>query len=266
MRNTRDMIREFSLAFGRPVNDTLQMNPSIEDRLLLASILFEEVVETIEKGLGVRIAVSNDHAYEKDFIKDGCQYSIPEVEVDGKSPFALFLPDGAPYDPVETADGLGDTNVVIHFIAHWLGMDLDKITAEINDSNMSKLGPDGTAIINGVTPGYRDKACLAENNIGEGWADDEEGFRADLPVGKILKGPNFRQPDIAGVIGLTQSVHIDESTIQPATQLDHCADHPDQTTENCEGGYGLAGGGVGVYYICNTCGGIFGKTNDGEDF
>lgn len=272
MRNTRDMIREFSLAFGRPIHDVLQMNLSVSDRLLLGKLLFEETLETIEKGLGLRLTVSNDHEYGPEFVENGVMYSVPVMDYpEGEAqavgaPFILTHVEGDFYDPVETADGLGDTNVVIHFIAHWLGMDLDAITAEINDSNMSKLAADGTAIINGVTPGYRDKACLAENNIGEGWADDEEGFRADLPIGKILKGPNFRQPDIAGVIGYAPAVHIDESTIQPSAQLDHCADHPDQTTENCEGGYGLAGGGVGVYYICNTCGGIFGKTDDGEDF
>lgn len=280
--NTRDMIGEFQRAFGRPIHDTMQKNPSVSDRLLLGSILLEEVIETITKGLGLVINTDNGIAADA----HGSLLSLGHRESDR-------------YDPIETADGLGDINVVIHFNAHWLGMNLDRITQEINDSNMSKLAADGTPIINGVTPGYRDKACLAENNIGEGWADDEEGFRSDLPIGKILKGPNFRKPDIAAVIGLCDRkscplegkphrhadsmeasmssgnsmtraapmvAHVDSSTVSDSAALDHCSEHPDQTTANCEGGYGLAGGGVGAYSICGKCGGIFGKTDDGDDF
>ena len=47
---------------------------------------------------------------------------------------------------------------------------------EIDDSNMSKLGLDGEPIIN------------------DGQKDPTK------PVGKILKGPNFRKPDIESVI------------------------------------------------------------------
>lgn len=248
--NTRDMIGEFNRAFGRPIHDTLVMNPSLEDRLLLASILLEEVVETIHKGLGVTIVHECNGGEYSQVIDD-------KAMENGQ----LVLKIGSTYDPIETFDGLGDTNVVIHFISHWLGGNLDLVTQEINDSNMSKLASDGTPIINGVTQGYR------EGGVGVGGSECSElGFRPDLPIGKILKGPNFRKPDIAGVLGLNYGVHIDESTIQPAAQLDHCSEHPDQTTANCTGGYGLAGGGVGMYYICNTCGGIFGKTDDGDDF
>lgn len=250
MRNTRDMIAEFNRAFGRPVHDVLQTSLSVSDRLLLGKILLEEVVETIEKGLGLRLTANID-ACEVDSLNNAFVGSA----------LTLDHYEGDFYDPIETADGLGDTNVVIHFIAHWLGMNLDKITEVINDSNMSKLDENGKPIINGVTPGYR-----AAGDGGDPNREAEPGFRADLPIGKILKGPHFYKPDIAAVIGYAPAVHIDESTIKPSAQLDHCADHPDQTTENCEGGYGLAGGGIGMYYVCGTCGNVFGKIDDGEDF
>lgn len=252
--NTRDMIREFSLAFGRPVHDDLTI-PSVSDRILLGKLLLEECVETITKGLGLTI-----HTRDVMNVSEG-NFDVVHLE-------------GRIFDDVETIDGLADVNVVIHFMAHWMGMNLDRATEIVHESNMSKLAEDGKPIINGETPGYRDAACLAELNIGEGFADDEEGFDASKPVGKILKGPNYwdAQPKLTQLImtaGANRDTrpraHISSSTIRPEALLDHCSEHPDQTTANCEGGYGLAGGGVGMYYICGTCGNPFGKTDDGDD-
>ena len=231
---TRELIRDFNIAFGRPVNDELTP-PSVSDRILLGKLILEECVETLTKGLGLTI-----HA------KD-----VMNIRPDN---FDVVHREGDLFDAVETIDGLADMNVVIHFMAHWMGMNLDAATEIVNESNMSKLGEDGRPIIN--------------DPAGD-WFDDSK------PIGKILKGPNYwdAQPKLrelimtAGVNRDTrQRAHIDESTIKPSAALDHCADHPDQTTENCEGGYGLAGGGVGMYYVCGTCGNIFGKTDDGEDF
>ena len=231
---TRELIRDFNIAFGRPVNDELTP-PSVSDRVLLGKLILEECVETLTKGLGLTI-----HA------KD-----VMNIRPDN---FDVVHREGDLFDAVEAIDGLADMNVVIHFMAHWMGMNLDRATEIVNESNMSKLGEDGKPIIN--------------DPAGD-WFDDSK------PIGKILKGPNYwdAQPKLrelimmAGVNRDTRPlVHIDESTIKPSAALDHCADHPDQTTENCEGGYGLAGGGVGMYYICGTCGNIFGKTDDGEDF
>lgn len=264
MQNTRDMIAEFQRAFGRPIHDVLQKNPSVSDRMLLGSILLEEVIETITLGLGLTINSANGIAADK-----------------GGSLLSVGHREGDFYDPIETADGLGDINVVIHFNAHWLGMNLDRITQEINDSNMSKLDEKGQPIINmckhfggdrmpdfgfGGEAIPEDTAQCMNRERTNDCDDSSHFFRPDLPKGKILKGPNFRKPDIAGVLGLSYGLHIDESDIKPSAQLDHCSEHPDQTTANCTGGYGLAGGGVGMYYICNTCGGIFGKTDDGDDF
>lgn len=74
-------------------------------------------------------------------------------------------------DIVEIADALGDLLYVVYGAALTYGIDLDAVVDEIHDSNMSKLGEDGKPI-------YRE---------------------GDM---KVLKGPNFRQPDIARVLGL----------------------------------------------------------------
>lgn len=165
MRNTRDMIREFNLAFGRPVNLT-PTELSESDRLLLGKLIFEECVEYVTKGLGLKIVVNGMHVRDL-------------------TTLTLELNEGQRYDPIESADGLGDMNVVIHFNALWHGFNLDVITEEINDSNMSKLGIDGRPIINGVTEGYK---------------EGQDGYDPAKPIGKILKGPNFRKPNLEPII------------------------------------------------------------------
>ena len=67
-------------------------------------------------------------------------------------------------DIVEIADALTDILYVVYGAGHAFGIDLDECYHEVHRSNMSKLGADGKPI-------YRDD-------------------------GKILKGPNFRAPDL----------------------------------------------------------------------
>lgn len=76
------------------------------------------------------------------------------------------LPDENERDPVETADALGDLVYVVYGMALEAGIDLDRVLAEVHRSNLSKLMPDGSV-----------------------------KRRSD---GKVLKGPNFSEPDIAG--------------------------------------------------------------------
>lgn len=71
-------------------------------------------------------------------------------------------------DIVETADALGDLIYVINGMSIELGIPLDHVFDEIHSSNMSKLDEDGNPI-----------------------------YRED---GKVLKGPNFREPDIAMIL------------------------------------------------------------------
>lgn len=70
---------------------------------------------------------------------------------------------------VEIADALADMIYIIHGTALEYGIPLDAVVAEVHRSNMSKLGADGKPI-----------------------------YRED---GKVLKGPGYFKPDIAGVLG-----------------------------------------------------------------
>lgn len=67
-------------------------------------------------------------------------------------------------DMVEVADALTDILYVTYGAGHAFGIDLDACFDEVQKSNMSKLGEDGKPI-------YRDD-------------------------GKILKGPNFFEPNL----------------------------------------------------------------------
>jgi predicted HAD superfamily Cof-like phosphohydrolase len=73
-------------------------------------------------------------------------------------------------DLVEVADALTDILYVTYGAGHAFGIDLDACFEEVQRSNMSKLGADGKPI-----------------------------YRED---GKILKGPNFSEPDLTSVLGL----------------------------------------------------------------
>jgi len=73
-------------------------------------------------------------------------------------------------DLVGVADALTDILYVTYGAGHAFGIDLDKCFAEVQRSNMSKLGEDGKPI-------YRDD-------------------------GKVLKGPNYFEPDLKSVLQL----------------------------------------------------------------
>jgi len=71
-------------------------------------------------------------------------------------------------DTVAIADALADILYVTYGAGHAFGIDLDKCFAEVQRSNMSKLGEDGKPI-------YRDD-------------------------GKVLKGPNYSEPDLKSIL------------------------------------------------------------------
>jgi predicted HAD superfamily Cof-like phosphohydrolase len=71
-------------------------------------------------------------------------------------------------DLAEVADALTDILYVTYGAGHAFGIDLDKCFEEVQASNMSKLGEDGKPI-----------------------------YRED---GKVLKGPNFFEPNLNSIL------------------------------------------------------------------
>ena len=68
-------------------------------------------------------------------------------------------------DLLEVADALTDILYVTYGAGHSFGIDLDKCFDEVQNSNMSKLGEDGSPIFN--------------------------------ESGKVMKGPNYFKPDLS---------------------------------------------------------------------
>ena len=68
-------------------------------------------------------------------------------------------------DILEVADALTDILYVAYGAGHAFGIDLDKCFNEVQESNMSKLGPDGKPIYN--------------------------------ESGKVMKGPNYFKPNLS---------------------------------------------------------------------
>ncbi|MDR6794384.1 putative HAD superfamily Cof-like phosphohydrolase [Pseudarthrobacter oxydans] len=87
---------------------------------------------------------------------------------------ALY-PEAYEYDPdlIESADAVADLDVVINGFGIRSGFDMQSLSREVFSSNMSKLGADGKPIYH--------------------------------PNGKIAKGPDFKQPNIAKALGLTDA-------------------------------------------------------------
>ncbi len=80
-------------------------------------------------------------------------------------------------DLVGVADALADIIYVAYGTAHVYGIGLDSVLDEVHASNMTKLGADGRPV-----------------------------RRAD---GKILKGPDYRPPDVRSVLRAQQSATLD---------------------------------------------------------
>ena len=79
-------------------------------------------------------------------------------------------------DIKEVADALTDILYVTYGAGHAFGINLDKCFAEVQNSNMSKLGDDGKPI-------YNEK-------------------------GKVLKGPNYFKPDLKKFVAWWKKIII----------------------------------------------------------
>lgn len=137
-----ERVREFHEVFGHPIVD----RPSeldFERLSLRLELIREEFCELLEAS--------------------GLEDAAMEVR-------GVYLnPDGE-QNLVEIADALGDLEYVINGMALEAGIPLPDVVAEIHQSNMSKLGPDGKPI-----------------------------YRED---GKILKGEGFKEPRLAEILGI----------------------------------------------------------------
>ena len=138
------LVRRFHHVYGLPVQ-TDGASLERESLHMRMSLIAEEFAELVGAVYG--------------------QAARNEVESGYRS--AVAVDDGG-RDAVEAADALADRVYVIYGMALETGIDLAAVLAEVQRSNMSKLGADGKPI-----------------------------YRED---GKVLKGPGYFAPDVAEVL------------------------------------------------------------------
>ncbi|MPV90163.1 bifunctional GNAT family N-acetyltransferase/nucleoside triphosphate pyrophosphohydrolase family protein [Georgenia ruanii] len=143
-RDPEALVRQFHDTYHLPV---VTDPPSVDrDRVhMRMALVAEELAELVEAVYGEAAGAEMSAAFTR----------------------AVAADDGT-RDTVEAADALGDLTYVVYGMALECGIALDEVLAEIQASNLSKLGADGRPI-----------------------------YRED---GKVLKGPGFFPPDIAGVL------------------------------------------------------------------
>lgn len=163
--------------YGAPVRsqkpDRQFIHMSDERVAFRAAFILSEAFELLEKGLGLKLSLNIED--------DAAEGEAVFLDVHGPEfceMLAWHLEHGmgkGKRDLVEVADALGDLNVVVNGFAIELGVDMQLVDQEVCASNFTKAGEDGQPIIgDGITG----------------------------PVGKVLKGPNFVEPQLAQVLGL----------------------------------------------------------------
>ena len=181
-----------------------QNTPHFPDKATMffrMGLILEELMETFEKGLGIKLNIGFVVP-----VDDDPEY--PNTTDDLKE--AIQLSDEAKWDLDEFADGLSDMNVVIAGTGVICAFPMDLIDWDNHCANMSKLGDDARPQINNVTPGFRGgtnwKAFVASQGGRDNGPDveDESGYRPDLPTGKWIKGPNYVPANPSYIMGLTE--------------------------------------------------------------
>ena len=150
--STFEQVKEFHDVFGH-ANPGALAEPDADSIKLRLKLILEEFIELVEATTADTMAsfsVKTLLGEADDFID-----RLSDVDID--------------INHVEIADALGDIKYVTDGAAIVYGIPLDKVSAEIHRSNMSKLGADGQPL-----------------------------YRED---GKVLKGPDYTPPDIASILG-----------------------------------------------------------------
>lgn len=149
--------------FGNPDQTFSHMDN--ERVALRLSLHIEEFKELLKKGFGVEVDML--------FYAEGDARPTTDI----KEALDQATERGIPRNGKEVMDALGDMNYVDTGMAIEMGYDPRPVMAEIHAGNMTKLGEDGKPVIN---DGKLDPTAR---------------------VGKVLKGPNYVEPNIPAALG-----------------------------------------------------------------
>lgn len=142
---------------------------------LRAGFQVEELLEMFAKGLGINARVIIE-------MPNG-----DELDASDDANIIKALSQSRTRSGKEIVDAASDST---YFWIGWLiemGYDLRVAMDEVHGSNLTKPDENGEAILNGITPGYQ---------------QGQPGYRADQGTGKVLKGPNYMEPNLSAALGL----------------------------------------------------------------
>lgn len=163
VRLPSELVREFYKAFKEPIPE--DENASLDESVIPAQRLelkMKLVAEEFAELVGAVYGKKAEEIINEAFIE------------------AVKTDDGT-RDVVEAADAIGDMHVVMEGLAIESRIPTNDVLAEVHLSNMSKLDADGEPIrSDGVTPDIFDGKVK--------------------PLGKLLKGPNFFEPDLEAIL------------------------------------------------------------------
>lgn len=177
------MTGHFHTVMGLPTPDD-PIIPSVSMRERRLRLILEELQELID---------ANGFYLECEDHIDGVV-----VMVNLKNVLVQHI-EGSRYDLVETADALGDLNVVVNGTGVEYGIPMHFVDYEIYCSNLSKLDPQtGKPIVNHCTKCGPD----SENIYASSCECDDETLwlKPGVPIGKILKSDSFVPTNIPRVL------------------------------------------------------------------
>ena len=177
MTSPNDLVTEFHQVYGAPIRSIDEPTVDFDRVHMRYALIAEEFAELTEAIYG---------SQARRLIED--RVSLVQNYSDHNN-----------RDVIEAADALADMVYVIYGMALESGIPLDDILQEVQRSNLSKLPPCPACSGKGYADfdtGYfyhQLAECPACNGSGAG----EPLRRAD---GKILKGPNFSEPNIKKIL------------------------------------------------------------------
>lgn len=188
------MTGHFHMVMGLPAPNEPIM-PSVTDRELRLRLVLEEFLELVE-AMGFELAVNNDSEVKDSFIQGGVEY----VTLNSDKPIVTLRHiEGSRYDVVETADALGDMNVIVNGTGVAFGIPMHFIDYEIYTSNLSKLDENGKPIVNRCTNIGCEPVCDCGMPVLK---------KPDAPIGKILKPESYVPANIPAVLVAYQNKEI----------------------------------------------------------
>ncbi len=166
-------VKKFMEFFGQ----NLPTKPTQLDEqtsILRASLILEECLETIIKGLGITVVIEETNSDARVFLdrewlklfKQRAKFSQREKT-----------------DLVELADGVSDSMVVNEGTALAAGIDSENIHAIVNEANLTKTWKKSD-----LTEAYRLHPNCKVEKI------EEDIYRVKREDGKIIKSPFFKNP------------------------------------------------------------------------